>query len=485
MSGCVDYDNKDKLKEQKLIDLQSRLEDLNQLYVRLFRDSQQSTSMIEKCLKEQAEINHHILNTLLDAGGQHDQLKDDDTGSSGLQFSFEAMKPQYVENSDDDSDTPLNKEKSVGDKPKSYSRYRHSVHTQTNLAIDPQTSVKLSFISAGLSSYGSTIEESFAGRTATRSATSQTGSHRHFVTPSTRHQQHQFDEGEDGGEFHRGDLRSEERAPLSRPPPVPSISNSSTRPPAPPVTPLRSILRTPTRASASDYEDTPPIRSGPLNAFSPALSPIHSIHSTLNYTDGTFQAHDVSCTDPHPTRPQSETERWQSSARPQYETSVPRTRDCDQSEASLQSISMLDMTGTTAATHRSLRPQVVEHQQNLSASKFHRTGSSIHFQPQVALSEEYNTGENRIHPLEAYNDTFGGGSHYIYGSNTPLRSSRGSGWNSRNSKTENLAPRHSQVLGDGTATPLSKKSSKFWRDRLGRRDMTSILGSPVSMSLFS
>lgn len=172
--------------------------------------------------------------------------------------------------------------------------------TQTNLAIDPETSVKLSFISAGISSYGSSIENSSSKHTITSTpassnqyqAHSDTQSYRHVYQTSTdrisptslnkdfsdRNSQAQdvpVREHED--KYAAGD---KQQGGAGRPPPFPTTVNTPSKQ-SPTQTqgqtstqtgsaPLKSILRTPT------HEKTPS-QGGPLSSFSPSLSPIQSL----------------------------------------------------------------------------------------------------------------------------------------------------------------------------------------------------------------
>lgn len=289
----------------------------------------------------------------------------DDTESSGLNFSFEAMQAAPgVSSSSSTSNT--------GSESPKHSRQhdltsrqlkisQHSVHTQTSLAIDPQTSVKLSFISAGISTYGSTIEDTMTAssgsrRYANRSARGQLppefGSHQNisgigpndqdspiyhygtpfrpqrqelhsdqndsrstFIPPSSqqqsyhdhyRHQQEQIQQKEHQSSLLSRDGSSgdpEESYSLSTVPP-PHASSIPIHPYPPyhntQATPLKSIMRTPTRppphtpiVSVSLSGQPTPVNKGPLHAYSPSLSPINSIHSTLNYSaydDSNYQS---------------------------------------------------------------------------------------------------------------------------------------------------------------------------------------------------
>ena len=202
--------------------------------------------------------------------------------------------------------------------------------TQTNLAIDPETSIKLSFISAGISSYGSSIEYSSGKNTITSTPASfnryrsqshnstqsngrvfQTSTDRMTPTSlnkdfSDRHSETQevrsnsqtvrtvlsfvlnvlfiyvAQSSREPDDIHKVDKQHGGGA--GRPPTFPSAGNTPSKqsPQTQAATgsagstgsaPLKSILRTPTH-------EKKPSPGGPLSSFSPSLSPIQSLLTT-------------------------------------------------------------------------------------------------------------------------------------------------------------------------------------------------------------
>lgn len=150
--------------------------------------------------------------------------------------------------------------------------------------------MKLSFISAGISSYGNSIEYSQSKTILTPSTTSshphsQSRSHAHFnhsanqksadrLSPTSLNKE--FTEQNAHHTAPQSPMNLQDKSSMTvdkltgRPPTFPS--STTTTPSKQPSQPLKSILRTPTHDKSN----------GPLNSFSPSLSPIHTLKSAPN-----------------------------------------------------------------------------------------------------------------------------------------------------------------------------------------------------------
>jgi hypothetical protein len=304
-------------------------------------------------------------------------------------------------------------EKGISKKPKSFNdsdtRLEHhdsniennnspktSSFTQTNLAIDPETSIKLSFISAGISSYGSSIEYSNGKST----ITSTPASSKHYIsasygsTESHGHgQTHQFQRNADrvsptalSKDFvdhdqnevmceptpipiylilklsffvrlcncvrYQQQPKEQEDAMKSprtadkqtgRPPTFPSASTPSKQ-----TAPLKSILRTPTHEKSS----------GPLSSFSPSLSPIQSCNMEgLRAAEVSAEKHKSSESVFDNSRAEEDEEGGGKAVNLSASLFMSPLH-YDSSDASLQSLSLLNVTtNTTLASGVSLGAQ--------------------------------------------------------------------------------------------------------------------------------
>lgn len=366
----------------------------------------------------------------------------DDNESHGLEYSFTSSlhSPEGLNPSSDYKNFSPKEKVQV-----------QTAETQTALAIDPQTSVKLSFISAGLSTYGNTIEDTFYTKSDHRSTrkfheTIATGRstfqdsnvdprfsrefknqripatpprnnitqptpprHVHYSSPnrSERYNQH-IDAVIESD--------SEEDVPVPSRPNIDLNQSLSEIPTStiPPKTPLKSILRTPIRAPATPLSN-PSAFNRNIQMLSPAMSPIHADHGETDahfdpHTTGMFDASDSDISVPQPKGQREE------SFHPQTQSFQANASQRSFSLAELQHLSYLDLsTGshqnpTPAYPNDSILTTSTGFDTLHSMSLLDITSNTSHSQPakskkkssrrkKISSSDRYSSDHSFLNPL--------------------------------------------------------------------------------------